>query len=370
MALPHSIPAPLSNSSTPLLTIQQLVDLDAGGCARMLDLTMDQLRTLAIVYGTKNALNAARLLRRQQSSIQSQLTTLNKHFSEICGEKLCSSTGRGEDYSFTQTGQFVAQLVIEILSNLENKLGRQRQNYSRELVVATTTFTQPFVVRTWNMVPELPMRVPLKLHQIRTREVGMKLRSEEYDLVMASHVTENGKTDFSDDWIFIPLLVERLTVITFGENNDLVSKFQDGLHFADQEKLFSTEKLVVPREGIIIEILNRACPDWQRKANIHDRIDDVRYGLNLLRSGMARGSMFVFEKVGEAALRGDLVTVYDQLEGGQEVGLRQLFLGDGFERFRIATGLFVRKNRLAQCPDDHPLQLFYQSFLRLVKKEK
>src|SRR5579871_4710064 len=87
------------SATDPSLSTAQLSDLESSVNARLLDLTIDQLRTLVIVFQEGSALKAAKLLHRQQSSIQSQLTTLNKYFIELCGEKLCSATNRGENYS-------------------------------------------------------------------------------------------------------------------------------------------------------------------------------------------------------------------------------------------------------------------------------
>ena len=51
----------------------------------LLDATFDQLRTLTVVYETGSALRAARVLEREQSSVQKQLDTLNRMFQRMCG---------------------------------------------------------------------------------------------------------------------------------------------------------------------------------------------------------------------------------------------------------------------------------------------
>jgi hypothetical protein len=81
---------------------------------------------------------------------------------------------------------------------------------------------------------------------------------------------------------------------------------------------------------------------------------------------MTKGAMFVFEKVGEAALKGTLVAAYEEMPKEKETRLCQLYLGGAFERFRIATGLFVRKSRLEKCAQDHPFRLFCEAFAEMA----
>src|SRR4051794_11433510 len=54
----------------------------------LLDLTIDQLRTLVIVHREGNALRAARILGREQSSVQKQLNTVNDASRHLVGESL------------------------------------------------------------------------------------------------------------------------------------------------------------------------------------------------------------------------------------------------------------------------------------------
>jgi DNA-binding transcriptional LysR family regulator len=54
----------------------------------MLDVSLDQLRTLAVVHATGTAQRAARALGREQSSVQKQLDHLNKAAVRLVGEAL------------------------------------------------------------------------------------------------------------------------------------------------------------------------------------------------------------------------------------------------------------------------------------------
>jgi DNA-binding transcriptional LysR family regulator len=71
----------------------------------LLETTFDQLRTLLLVAQTGSALRAARMLSREQSSVQKQLDTLNRNFQEMCGEPLVVKQGRGQPFLFTPSGQ-------------------------------------------------------------------------------------------------------------------------------------------------------------------------------------------------------------------------------------------------------------------------
>ncbi|MGH3871432.1 MAG: hypothetical protein ACRDSR_07960 [Pseudonocardiaceae bacterium] len=54
--------------------------------AEMLDVSLDQFRTLAVVHTTGTAQRAARVLGREQSSVQKQLDNLNKAAARLVGE--------------------------------------------------------------------------------------------------------------------------------------------------------------------------------------------------------------------------------------------------------------------------------------------
>lgn len=75
-----------------------------GFPAELLDTSLDQLRTLAVVHATGSAQRAA----RSQSSVQKQLDTLNDAAIRLMGEALVAKQGRGKDFLFTGSGDDVA----------------------------------------------------------------------------------------------------------------------------------------------------------------------------------------------------------------------------------------------------------------------
>ncbi|MFE3935254.1 hypothetical protein ACFXPJ_16080, partial [Streptomyces goshikiensis] len=84
----------------------------------LLDLTWDQMRTLVVVHEEGPALAAARLLGREQSSVQKQLDILNRNFQALTGELVVVKQGRGRDLLFTPTGLEVAAELGARLSAL------------------------------------------------------------------------------------------------------------------------------------------------------------------------------------------------------------------------------------------------------------
>ena len=83
----------------------------------LLDVTLDQLRTLLAVREAGSPLAAARILGREHSSVRKQLDTLNRTFQQLCGEALVVKQGRGQDYLFTPTGDAMAQIATRMFSS-------------------------------------------------------------------------------------------------------------------------------------------------------------------------------------------------------------------------------------------------------------
>ena len=81
----------------------------------LLEFTFDQLRTLVVVQETGSAHAAARILGREQSSVQKQIDTLNRGFQRMCGELMVIKQGRGQPFLFTPTGAGVARQARVLL---------------------------------------------------------------------------------------------------------------------------------------------------------------------------------------------------------------------------------------------------------------
>src|SRR2546423_14882181 len=105
---------------------------------QLLDVTMDQLRTLLAVHEAGSPLRAARLLGREHSSVRKQLDTLNRTFQQLCGEALVVKQGRGQDYLFTPTGQAIVVVARQTFADWLAGISDRRRRLGASLTVATT----------------------------------------------------------------------------------------------------------------------------------------------------------------------------------------------------------------------------------------
>ena len=107
----------------------------------LLDVTLDQLRTLLAVREAGSPLAAARILGREHSSVRKQVDTLNHAFQQICGEALVVKQGRGQDYLFTPTGEAMTQIAAGMFTSWLTGITERRRRLGATVTVATTEFT-------------------------------------------------------------------------------------------------------------------------------------------------------------------------------------------------------------------------------------
>jgi molybdenum-dependent DNA-binding transcriptional regulator ModE len=143
----------------------------------LLDVSLDQLRTLAVVHTTGTSQRAARALGREQSSVQKQLDNLNKTAVRLVGEALVVKQGRGKDFLFTPSGDDVAILAIETLRSWNESLHRSRRRLGSTVTVGTTEFTVEFLGSVWpTLRPDFERRdIHLKIEHVRTRDLWRTL---------------------------------------------------------------------------------------------------------------------------------------------------------------------------------------------------
>lgn len=157
----------------------------------LLDVTMDQLRTLLAVHEEGTALGAARLLGREQSSIQKQLDTMNRKLGEHCGEPLLRKRGRGERVQFTGTGEELARLARRTLDQWREGLDDARRRSGRSLKVGSTRYTLGYLLDAVEQVNDRFARegVELRMAHVRSGTLLEKLRTHELDLACGSVLT-------------------------------------------------------------------------------------------------------------------------------------------------------------------------------------
>jgi hypothetical protein len=114
--------------------------------------------------------------------------------------------------------------------------------------------------------------------------------------------------------------------------------------------------LIVPSTGgVIVDFLRRWYgSDFRRSLTIVASIDDIYYGLALMRSKMAYGCMLTSVSIATAAVDG-------RLPGGPD--LRIVDLGPDFDpMMELVTGTFARCGERSAFNAAHPLNLLWQAF--------
>lgn len=197
---PRNLPCE-SAVKPPRDTLQCMMAMKSGWMAglppvRVLDVSLDQLRTLAVVHTTGTAQRAARVLGREQSSVQKQLDNLNKAAVRLVGEALVVKQGRGKDFLFTPAGEEVVALATETLRSWTDSLHRSATEPGRppaldydflewhhERVALLTNLTArelPDTPVTAATLPGLPLLAPTAglLSQFLSRWYGPGYRGE------------------------------------------------------------------------------------------------------------------------------------------------------------------------------------------------
>jgi DNA-binding transcriptional LysR family regulator len=320
-----------------------------GSPASLLDLTLDQLRTLAVVHQTGTALRAARLLGREQSSIQKQLNTANDIARRLVGESLVIKQGRGREFLFTPTGEAIAELAKSTLDTWLAGIHSARRQLGSTITIGTTEFTIRFIGEIWpRLRDEFERReVQLKIAHVRTRDFWDKLESQQVDLVCGSFATQAGQLP-DLDYDFIEWHREGVALLTNLTTRELPDKP------VSVTKL-SALPLLAPTAGLLAEFLRSWYgPDYRSRLTIIADIDALYYGLGLLDSQLLHGCLLTTSQVARAAVEG-------RLPGGRD--LRIVPLGDDFEpHLELVTGMFGRRNEREHCAPDHPINLLWREF--------
>lgn len=186
------------------------------GCPpEMLDVSLDQLRTLAVVHTTGTAQRAARALGREQSSVQKQLDNLNKAATRLVSEPLVVKQGRGKDFLFPPTGEEVVDLAKRTLLAVTDSLHRSRRRVGSTVSFGTTEFTVQFLGAIWPALREDFERrgVHLNIEHVRTRDLWRKLDGKKVDLVCGSFAAEPGRPP-TLDYDFLEWHRERVALLT------------------------------------------------------------------------------------------------------------------------------------------------------------
>jgi DNA-binding transcriptional LysR family regulator len=318
--------------------------------SQLLDVTMDQLRTLLTVRHAGSPLRASRLLEREHSSVRKQVDTLNRVFQQVCGETLVVKQGRGQDYLFTPTGEAVADIAAKSFADWLAGMTDRRRKLGASVTVATTEFTVDFLATVWPAVSEEFTRREIELNviHVRTRDFWAQLDAKDIDVVCGSVACAPGHDPALDGYDVIEWHREDLALLTNLSPRDLPDKP------VSQGRLPEVP-LLAPSTGLVAEFLRRWYgPHFQTDLNIVASVDSIYYGLALLRSKITHGALVCARAAAEAAVEG-------RLPGGP--GLRLIPLADGYDPpLRLLAGVFARKGERQLYDDTHPLNLLWNAF--------
>ncbi|MFD7658463.1 hypothetical protein ACFV4N_31195, partial [Actinosynnema sp. NPDC059797] len=324
--------------------LAELLDLPS----HLLDLSLDQLRTLAIVKITGSAQRAAKALGREQSSVQKQLDNINGTAVRLIGEALVLKQGRGKDHAFTPSGDELVDLALRQLRDWGERLHHTRRRVGSTITVGTTEFTVQFLGTIWPALrSEFESRgVNLKIEHVRTRDLWARLDAKHVDLVLGSLATEH-RRPVALDYDFIEWHRERVALLTNLTTRELPDK-------PVSSDTLRTLPLLVPSAGLLAQFLSRWYgPDYRSTLNVVADIDSLNYGLTLLDNQLLHGCMLTTERVAHAAVTGKL----------PGTTLRDIALAHDYEPdLDIVTGIFARPGERDRYAPDHPLNLLWTAF--------
>jgi DNA-binding transcriptional LysR family regulator len=313
----------------------------------LFDTTLDQLRTLIVVQSTGSALQAARLLGREQSSVQKQLDTLNRNFQSLCGETLVGKRGRGQDFVFTGTGEVIAEGARSMLARAVEDVSESRRRIGRTLTVGTTEFTLWILSRAWeSLADEFDSRgIEFRIAHVRTKDFWSRLDGGQVDVLCGSVVIPVGGDTTHAKYDVIEWRRGSPVVLTNLSDSELPGS-------AVPTSALDELPLVVPMSGLIADFLvHWYGPSFAERVNIVAEIEDLQYGIALLRSGLARGCMIVTRTLAEHAAR--------------DTGLRVVELEHDLRpRVEMVSAVFARKGERERYKPDHPLNLLWEALRR------
>lgn len=313
----------------------------------LLDLTFDQLRTLLMVHAKGSALRAARSLGREQSSVQKQLDSLNRHFQALCGETLVARQGRGQDFLFTATGEEIVEIARRTLDEWRGTVDSVRRRVGSTLTVGTTEFALHFLSAAVSGISGrfAADAVEFRVTHVRTRDFWANLEAKDVDLLIGTVVAAPGEPPGGGAYDTIELRRGTPALLT-NLPPDAMPEGPIGL--AELPEV----PLLLPGAGLVADLLSGWYgPDYRSRLTIAAEIADLRYGTELLRSGLVDGCLVV--------PRGLAWRMRDQAEAD---GLRVVALDPGARPpLEVVSAVFARRGERNGYAPDHPLNLLWEA---------
>jgi|ERR1041384_2064445 DNA-binding transcriptional LysR family regulator len=324
----------------------------------LLPITLDQLRTFLAVCQELSPRRGGQLLRREQTSVEKQLKTLEDRFEKLAhGKLIVRAAQRGGDIQLTEAGDQVrqfAEFVLKGLADLSMDIRSLQQD--RPIRIALTTFMisllgeiQPAVMEAFKKVG---IRLNRELVHVRSNQIQTVLENKEVDFSLGGFVARAGEESPIDEALeFIEWKREEL---------GLLSSYNLEV---DTEAVSSTDlierriPLIVPRQGLIHDLLDIwfGGQDLDNKLNVVEWCDDVHFAMDLLHLKVYEASMISTSYISR--------WIKERPNSGH---LRFYKIKDSGCQLRV--GLFRRKDIGKVYSKTHPLTVFWQVFKKLASE--
>ncbi|MER5532550.1 LysR family transcriptional regulator [Streptomyces mirabilis] len=282
--------------------------------------------------------------------MQQQLDILNRNFQSLTGELLVVKQGRGKDFLFTSTGLEVVERARTTFAEWLQGVADSRRRLGSTLTIATTEFTLGFLGRVWERIaPQLLEReIELKVVHVRTRDFWSRLDSNQVDLLCGGLAAETTEEQVAPDYDFLEWHREGLALLTNLPVRELAAKTVGVARLR-------TLPLIIPSHGVITDFVERWYgPGFRSQLQLAAEIDDIYYGLALLRSRMTYGCMICVRSIGQAAVDGRLPTSDD---------FRLIDFADDFApMLQLVSGVSARKGERETYDASHPLNILWNAF--------
>ena len=323
---------------------------------QLLPITIDQLSTFASVCDKRSPRQAALSIRRDQSSVEKQLQTMERNFEGLIDEKLIRKPDkRGGQTDLTRSGARVRQLATEILlavSEAARDLRKLQRTYT--IRIGLTAFMIPIITGIERQVSKrfelASVSLAHELRHVRTDNIQATLREDKrLDFCLGDLISESGEpAPVSEDIDFAEWQREEFVLLSNYKLGGPALKLDD---LTDRRI-----PLILPTFGVIRRFVDVSV-ERPEALNIAQSCNDYHFGFDLLRQSMQDYCMICTPRVANHA---------KQVPGWKPLHVYKL---NGNKR-ELSVGLFRRKGECDNFVPSHPLRMFWDVFAELVQKRQ
>ena len=322
----------------------------ADELAPFVSVTVDQLRSYVAVHETGSTRTAAlHILKRDQSSVEKQLKTLDEHFWNFNKERLIiKPSTRGGELRFTRGGEKVYELARNILEQFRSTRTHLQKVY--RLRLAITKFTIPLLAEVadpiWKRLSQSGRQPDRELIHVGSEQLQKCLQDPTIDFALGGIISgqpiENGVE-------FARWNTERFVLLT---------NFPLGSDKIDIKQLRSSNlPLILRTDGPMRALVSRALGGTEG-LNVVELCTDLQFGVDLLRLKVREACLICSEFIAsEVTKRVDAARVLHSYQ----------FSGCDFFHQR---GLFRRAGTDDLYEPTHPVRVFWDTFKDLAAQRE